>query len=221
VEAINFQLMLAVETNTELRESVMNKFNNGLMYTIPYVQAFKTSNLGTTQNISIQLDQGNGHSLMKVIHSIYNAQENLDTMYDHANTAIISDVYDNANQKVRSYYTQLNGKRTQDINLDCTASGPFLDFMQHRRQLRGSILGHLRVYQYNWFHCDDFCNFDSNYDQSGDSELISGIPMSVAPLTWSFVGLNMKATPFNSFQHYTWFVFSKKLIVSPGQVIVN
>ena len=87
IQPIQFQLMLAVETNQDLRTMTMNKVTSGgLSYLIPYVQAFKNPNTGASQNISIQLDQGNGRSLMKVYHSLYNSQEDLDTMYDHANS---------------------------------------------------------------------------------------------------------------------------------------
>jgi len=83
----------------------------------------------------------------------------------------------------------------------------------------------LNVYQYNWFHCDDFSDFGPRYDQDNKGELISGIPMSVAPLTWSFVGVVMRTLVANSanntFQHYTWCVFVKKLTMAPGQVLVQ
>jgi len=226
----NFQIMLAVENNQDLKQMIMNKVvNGGLSYLIPYVQAFKNNNSGGGQNISIQLDQGNGRSLMKVYHAVYNSQEDLDTMYDHANCGTIAGVSDTAatvagatNQKVLSYYTQLNGKRSQDINIDCTSySGtPFLDYMSHKRQLRGSILSNANVYQYNWFHCDDWSDFGPRYDQDNQGELISGIPMSVSPLTWSFVGVTMRPAN-NAFQHYTWFIFVKKLTMTSGTVLVQ
>lgn len=228
IQGISFQLMLAVETNQDLRTMIINQVaSSGLSYLIPYVQAFKNSNMGSAQTISIQLDQGNGRSLMKVYHAPYNNQEDLDTMYDHANTPIVNGVVDpnvgtsaQVNQKVLQYYTQLNGKRNQDITIDCTYTGPFTDYMSHRRQLRGSVMNSLSVYQYNWFHCDDWSDFGSRYDQDNKGELISGIPMSVAPLTWSFVGVSMRSTQ-NTFQHYTWFVFVKKLTMSPSTVIVQ
>jgi hypothetical protein len=207
---------------------VMNKVaGSGLTLNIPYVQAFKTSNTGTSQTISVQLDQGNGRTLLKAYHVPYNANEDLDTMYDHANTATIAGVTDAqntpVNQKITQYYTQLNGKRNQDITIDCTFNGPFLDYMQHRRQLRGSVMNTLNIFQYNWFHCDDFSDFGPKYDQDNNGELISGIPMSVAPLTWSFVGVTIRpnTTNTNTFQHYTWFVFTKKLSMTLGTVLVQ
>ena len=67
---------------------------------------------------------------------------------------------------------------------------------------------------------DLFHEFGDDYDKHNTGELISGIPMSIAPLTWSFVGVSMRAAN-NTFQHYTWFVFVKKLIISPGLVLVQ
>ena len=195
--------------------------SSGLSYLIPYVQAFKNSNQGTTQNISIQLDQGNGRSLVKVYHAPYNSNEDLDMAYDHSNNDTIAGTYSaTLNQKVLQYYTQLNGKREQDLTLDCTYTGPFTDYMQHRRMLRGSMLSNLNTYQYSWHHCSDYADYGPRYDQDNKGELISGIPMSVSPLTWSFIGVNMRAL-LNTFQHYTWFVFIKKLTMSPGVVLVQ
>ena len=120
-----------------------------------------------------------------------------------------------SNQKVLSYYTQLNGQRIQNITIDCTATGPFLEYMSHRRQICESMLSNLNVFQYNWFHCDDWCDFGPKYDQENMGELMAGIPLTVAPLTWSFVGVSLRANgtgPYlnaNTFQHYTWFVFLK------------
>ena len=65
----------------------------GLNYIIPYVQSFKNSNNGTSQNINIQIDAGSGKSLVRTYHAIYNSQEDLDTAYDHANTPTISGVF--------------------------------------------------------------------------------------------------------------------------------
>ena len=94
------QLMLAVETNQGLRQQIIDKVSTtGLSYMIPFVQGYKNSNAGTSQNVSIQLDQGNGRSLMKVYHAVYNNQEDYDTAYDHANNQTVAGVASAANQK--------------------------------------------------------------------------------------------------------------------------
>ena len=202
----DLQLMLAVESNQDLRAMTMNKVQSegGLSLLIPYVQAFKTSGASTSQNVNLQLDQGNGRSLMKVIHAPYNSNEQLETMYDHCNANNILGTTEPP--KTQNYYTQLNGKRTQDININCSANingSPLLDYMSHKKQLKDSILRNSNIYQYNWFHCDDFSDIPSK-DNNGD--LISGIPMSISPITWSFVGLTMNNI---NLQHYTWCVFVK------------
>lgn len=218
----NLQLMLAEESNVDLRTSIIKKVTDeGMSMLIPYIQAFKNSNTGVSQNISIQFDQGYGRSLLKVIHAPFNSLEDLDCMYDHQNTSVIGATNVDTNLKCSQYYTQLNGKRNQDITIDCTNTvGTFTDYMSHRKMLRRSVLQNLQVYKYNWFHCDDFTDFGAKYDQDNNGELISGIPMSVAPLTWSFIGAPMAAIN-NTFQHYTWAIFVKKLTVMNGQLAVE
>ncbi len=219
---INITLQLAIETNQDIRTMLINKVaTEGLTYIIPYLQAYKNPNQGTSQTITMQLDAGNGRTLERVYHSLYNATERLDTMYDHANTGDMGTGYDSSvNNKILQYYTQLNGQRIQQLTLDCTFTGAFTDYMYHRSRLRKSILSNINIYQYNWFHSDDWSGFGPEYDQDGRGDLISGIPMSVQPLTWAFVGTNMRALN-NNFMHYTWFVFTKKLTATVGTVIVQ
>ena len=119
----NLQLMLAVEHNENIKADIMNKVNSsGQTYLIPYVQAFKNSNQGISQNINLTLDAGFGKTLMKVYHAPYNSMERLNTMYDHCNTSNVpgGDATANAPQKTQVYYTQLNGQRIQNININCS-----------------------------------------------------------------------------------------------------
>ena len=87
---------------------------------------------------------------MKVYHAPYANNEDLDTMYDHSNNAVSGSLVPIAgaanNQKVLSYYTQLNGQRIRNITIGCTATGPFLDYMSHRRQICESVLSNLYVF---------------------------------------------------------------------------
>ncbi len=221
VSPINVTLQLAIQTNQDLRTSLINKVSTeGLSYIIPYVQAYKTSNAGSSQNVSIQLDAGNGRTLEKVYHAVYNSFEDMDCAYDNANCQTVSNAFASTNSKVLQYYTQLNGQRIQQLTLDTTFTGPFTDYMYNRSGIRGSILSNINVYQYNWHHCDDWTGYGAKYDQSSSSNLVSGIPMGVQPLTWSFVGVSMRLLN-NSFQHYTWFVFTKKLLISTSAVLVQ
>jgi hypothetical protein len=216
----NLQLMLPIEKNENIRSSLINKVaTSGFSYLIPYIQSFKNPNQGSTQNISIQFNIDNGKYLQKVYHSIYNNQENLDTAYDHSNVSRMNGA--DYRQKVLEYWTTLNGSKQQDITLNCTYDGGFLDYLQHKRQMRGSVLSTLNVFQYNWYHCDDYTSFGAEYDQKNEGTLYGGIPMSIASLTWGFVGQKMRDTDNNAFQHYTWAVFLKTLTVKAGVVLVE
>jgi hypothetical protein len=214
----NLQLMLPIETNENIIALMMNKVQtSGLKFIIPYPVAFKNSNSTQTQTISIQFDGTNGQTLQKVIHSVYNSTEDLDMAFDHANNDVVAGAA--ASPKVQLYYTMLNSKRQQDLTLDCTSTGPYLDYLQNRKYLEGSIISNQNVYAYNWHHTDDYCQFGSDYDQNNTGNLIAGVPLGLSPLTWAFYGQTMRA---NAFQHYTWAIFSKKMIIEPtGQIIVE
>jgi len=211
------QLMLAVETNPDERSAVINMVNSpgGLQMMIPYTTAFKNPNNGTSQNINIQLDAGQGRTLLKMFHSVWNTDETLDTAYDCANN--VQNAGQLGPQKVQQYYTQLNSKRLQNITIDCTAD-KWYDYLQQKNSLKGSVCENLNVYQWNWHHMDDFSDFSPEYNQSNQTTLLSGVALGGVPITWTFVGSLMNN---DQYQHYTYGVFTKKLTITPGQVLVD
>lgn len=211
----NLQLFLAVESNPLIREQLMNKVNNeGQKIYIPYVQSIKNNNLGTSQNISIQMDIGSGQALKKIVHSVFNATESLDTAYDCDNLNT-----DANGSKVQTYYTQINGSRLQNITLTSlsTDTPQWTDYMSHKDQLWGSVMLNSNVYHFNWFHCDDFSRFGARADQEGRPQLIAGLPMGPMPLTWTFVGVSLVNA---SYFHYDYLIFMKELRMSPSLVTV-
>jgi len=228
IQPVNLQLMLAVETNVGLIEQIKNKVaSSGLKYMIPFTQSFKVSNTGTNQTISQQIDGNFGKTLLRVLYAPYNSQEDLDTAYDHANTPTIAGTTDALNtpvaQKLTQFYTQMNGSRIQNLTIDCTFAGGFLDYMSLRRKLRGSILSTLNVYQYNWFWEDCWSGTDGQYDFNGSSDLITGLPLGISPVVWSFVGASFRpsTTNTNTFNHYFWMTFLKQLTITPSQIMVE
>ena len=213
----NLQLMLNVEVDQYISQDIMNSFSAGVSMIIPYPISYKNSNAGTTQTINIQFDAGNGRSLSKLIHSIWSSTEQNDTMYDCSNNPLNDGSVQP--QKCVQYYTQLNSRRLQNINLDCSLAGPFTDYMSHRDQFRGSVIQNRNIYQWNWHHCDDFSQFGPNYNQDSiaGNELIAGIPMGdQKALTWQFNGTVMIPPNSNitTYQHYTWAIFTRKLTIN-------
>ena len=116
----------------------------------------------------------------------------------------------------------LNSKRQQDLTLDCTYPN-YYDYLQNRKYLEGSVISNLNVYQYNWHHTDDYCQFGSDFDQHNTGNLIAGVPLNLSPLTWAFYGQTMRNTVnATAFQDYTWAIFSKRMSIEPtGQIIVE
>lgn len=218
----NLKLFLAVEDDPAVAESVKQKFTAGLSMMIPFTKNYKNNNSGDSQNITIQCNTGNGSSLQKVLHQVYNKTEEKDTAYDCSNNGTLVDGTANAtaNQKVLTYYTQLNSSREQDLTLDCTGAGRvFTDYLQIKRKLEGSksVLQSLNQYQYNWVHCSDYSD---NTSQDDNGNLISGIPLGAQPLIWSFVGnsMNTANAGANGYLHYTWMTFNKVARFDGGAV---
>lgn len=228
---VNLQLYMAMETNEALISMIKGKvLGPGLSYFIPYVIADKSSNPVSSTAVSNHYvtrnyDIGSGQSLLKIYHSLFNPFETLDSAYDCSNISNTaqggSDILGN---KVSTYYTQLNGKRQQELTLDCTGTTAiFSDYMVHKKMLRGSVLQNRNIYQQNWFHCDDFTEMGAVADQEGREELIAGIPMGPIPLNWSIVA-QVAAQPASaslSLNHYTWAVFQRKLMITPQAVLVQ
>lgn len=220
----NVQLLLAVESNPDERRNLMERVKtHGLQLLIPYVQNFKNPNSGLNQSINIQLDIGQGRSLMKMFHSVFNNTEALDVAYDCNNCAL--NAGNLVGHKIANYWTQLNGARIQNLTLDCLSFGeagasalPQSDYMTQKKSLYQSILDNSNSFQYNWSHMDDWTGFPTEYVQGDQSELISGVAMGGVPITWTMVA-NMATS--TAYQHYTWAVFTKRLTISATAVLVE
>ena len=220
VTVANLSLFLAVETNKNVRAEKMAEVMRpgGMKMFIPFTMCYRNSNTGTIQNINIPIDSGSGRSIRKIIHTIYNGTEQCDTAYDCSNIA-------NGNaqnpQKALVFYTSYNSTRIQNLNIDTTAAtGTFLDYLLQKRNLKGSVLQNYNSYGYNWYWEDDFSGVGSKYTQDNNNELVSGIPLSGIPVTWTFQGVTMAATN-NSYVHYTYVTFTKELTITPQLVEVH
>jgi hypothetical protein len=208
----NLQIMLAIEQNQDVRMNLINQVQGpGFSMIIPYTTAFKNTNSGPSENISIQFDAGSGRTLQRLYHSLFNNAENVNTQYDCSNQNLTSTTC----EKVQQYYTNFNGKRIQTITIDCTSGGFNLDYMNIKDSLKDSVIQNMSVFKYNWHHLDDFSNYSTEYIQNGETSLISGLALENIPVTWTFVGqnINNSANP-SYYNHYTYGIFTKRLTVN-------
>ncbi len=212
----NLQLMLAVETDVEVRSKLINQVqSSGMSLIIPYVQSYvNTVQISTSQQINIQLDAGSGKTLLKMYHSVFNNVPSLTTMYDCSNLPTAP----TTNQKVMQYYTNLNNRRNQNITVDCTTNGFYTDYMNQRNLIKGSVIDSRDIFQYNWCHIDDFSGFTPEYIQEGNGQLMSGVPLGNVPITWTFVGTSMTSA---AYIHYSFGVFTKRLTVGATGPLID
>ncbi len=226
IQVTNLQLMLAMENKEEIKETLKRKVaTTGLELFIPWTRSYKATNSSSSQSIPHQFTPGEGVTLQKIIHAIYNVQESLDTAYDCSNVA--NAPAGTTVQKISSFYTMLNGRRLGDLAIDCTTLQT--DYMCMKKLIKGSVMQNASIYQHNWFWEDDFTGYGAVGDQEGRPNLVSGIPLtSQGPLIYTFVGTNMVsqagASPLNnnySFFHYDYVTFTRKLSITPGMASIN
>ena len=109
----NIYLFLAVEQNQLIVDSIIHKvMSSGLRLNIPYTTAFRNSSAGTIANIQIPLTQQYGKKFKRMLHTVWNATESVNTAMDCVNFA---------GSKIVSYNTYLDQRQLQDYPLS-TAS---------------------------------------------------------------------------------------------------
>lgn len=194
------QLYLAVEQRQDIINGLRQKIqSSGLSVLIPYVHVYKTTLSGGSQNVTLRFDRGHGMRLVKLYHSLFSNTESKNTAYDHDNRA---------GAKVTSYYTTLDSQRIQDFNV---APASFEDYLIHQDKLKGSAILNSDVYQYNWFHCDDWSGTKPLYVK--EQNKVAGLDLSVER-RWEFVG-----TVVNAFyQHHSVAVVQKMLKITRDSI---
>ncbi len=195
----NLALFLAVEQNQAIKSGLMSKVSSGFSMMIPYIHGYKTNLNGANQNVSLRFNRGHGQRLLKVVHSLYNNTETTNTCYDHDNKA---------DAKVSSYYTSLNNNRNQEFNVDTSA---FEDYLLQEKHLKGSVIQDCEMYQYNWFHMDNWSPMGS--DPFNDKV---GLSLDVEQ-KWDMIATTANA----QHNHYSFAICQRELSVSPAGIMVQ
>jgi len=202
----DLQLMLAVEKNEDLAQSVRALVNSpsGLNVLIDFPWTFKNSLNGPSQNISLRFNRGHGKNLLEIVSAPYNANEDLavavNAAYDHFNVTGYStpDHFASAGAKVQTIYSQLDNVRLQDINLTCGYVTPD-DFREMRKYMNNTPLLDMRVFNQNFFFMDKF--YETSDDENlKQSNLDKGMSLIVERLYQIF------ANTTNT--NYKWYSFA-------------
>lgn len=199
-------LYLACEQNLDICSGLIAKVKaGGFNILCPYVYPFKQTLIGANSNVNYIMKRKHGHHLQKVYHSVYNAVENINLAYDHDNTN---------GAKTVSYYTTIDGNRLTSFDISCLSTD-LTDYMINRRLLRGSAIQSSNVYQYNWFHCDDFTELPGPVDRQNPmpaENLVAGLSLEVDK-KWEF--MPTMANAGINYNHYTYFIVQRTLNINP------
>jgi hypothetical protein len=155
-----------------------------------------------------------GYSVKQLIYAPFNViDQNTYVSLDH----------DNRNgAKILSYMTQLDSVNRQQFTIDCQEE-KWDDWNMHRRLMRDTVIQNRDIYQYNWVHIEDFSDLSVSLDLPKEN-LFSGIPITGphgSERIWTISGLIPPAGGGLAFQHYTFIVTYKTLIVGPGRIEVS
>jgi hypothetical protein len=215
----NLQLLLAVEQNQEIINSLQQKITAGFDLMIPYIHRYKNNLTGSQQNVSIRLNRGHGAVCKKIIHSLYHATETVNNAYNHSNLpAAAFSVAAPITLRTEEYYTMLDNNRIQQYNLDCSFD-KMDDYVLHKPMLKGSCLLDYKTYAYNWLHCEDFSNEKSpsfsDVTPVSKDNLVSGLDLTIER-KWDWVGTSMRLTN----NHYTFVICDKALKITPTLITV-
>lgn len=148
-------LYLACEENQIINASIMDKFaRNDFKISIQYTIGFLTSSVSTNANVNIQITKQYGKRLLKIVHSVFKANNNGASSYDCNNIA---------GSKISSYRSSLDSKYLQDYILQCTGPDTITSqmnqddwFLANSKFCHQSAILNRGVYSRNWFHQDQF-----------------------------------------------------------------
>ena len=211
----NVCLFLAVEQNPRINADFLGRFARGtLKYTIPFTTAFKQPGgaANAQTNIQIQLSAQYGKRLKRIIHTVWNPAEKLNTVYDCNNYNGI---------KIVNYRTLLDSLPVQNYILSCKK--PELlqlngdDWLENKKFLgKNSMIFNKGHYYLNWFHMDSFLEPNVRETEAPDVNFVNeGLSMHTAR-DWQFSALTGATA---GLMHYTFAEFSRVIDVNPVGVI--
>jgi len=202
-------LYLAVEQNPVIEAELRSKVTSpeGFKILCPYIFSNKTNLGSTSQNLALRYNRGHGLKLRKILWAPYNNTENINTAFDHDNTA--------GTAKVASFYSTVNNVRTTQFNVDLTQSQ---DWMLQKSRIKGSSILRSNEYQYNWVWCEDFGDYYCPSEKplpTPEANLVEGLSLD------NEIKYDVFATTTNNnFNHYIFAVTLRLLSVSSGGIVL-
>lgn len=215
ITVTNFSLMLSLETNIGIISGLTAKLSSsGYKLPIPYVSMNRIlSPASTSLGLTVKIGPEYGWSLKRIIYA----------PFGYATTETKHLAFDNMNAggaKIASYTTTLDSMPLQPYTIDCSTLS---DYALHKPFLKGTAVQNSELYQYNWFHCDDFSGLTLESESKlpvPKDNIVAGIPI-VGPhgseRIWGISGTQANAV----FANYVFIVSYRTLMVTPSGIMVT
>jgi hypothetical protein len=168
----NITLYCAQERNAAVVEGLAAQTSSeaGMTVFSPFPSVFTNIRSGTSQNITLRLNKTHGSSLKSIKNCPFvDGSNNL--RYDRINDTTA----DTANNKITSYYSNLNNNRLTEFDIVC---GNDEDWMLHKKRFKDSPIYNNDIYKQNWIHEDGFENEANKVDGEVDTNCYGGIDLS-------------------------------------------
>jgi hypothetical protein len=220
----NIFVYLAIEDNTILKESVLEKYRSGNMkLTIPYTQSFRTGSTSTSTNLSIQLNRNYGRQLKRIMFCGYQGSETGMHTYNCSNGLNTNAIASGAS-KITSYQTYLNAKPLQDQIVEC--NNTHTDYLTNKEWVENSSIPSVGDYRHTWFHIDNFSHIvdkkDLNYHMN--DMIDDGLNLDLSGHTYSVQMTNTRNNSVNDetenvgIAFYIFVTLQRDILCSNGQI---
>ena len=199
-------LQLAMQVDPLVEASLRAKFLDGqLSFLIPFQYGWRNSTASGEASIQLQLNNGYGNRLKRLLHVPFDSTEATNFAYDHQNLN---------GSKITQYQTMLDGAPLQDAKLSCLqpvvgGSINMDDWRENRPLLRGSAIENSLAYYFNWAHIDSFSQPKRGHIDVPDENILEGLDLSM-PRQWTFT-----ATTAVPLTHYTFGEFTRQVVSTP------
>jgi hypothetical protein len=243
VAITNLLMYLAVEQNKNIEKMIIDKMNSsGIELLVPFIYQNKLSLVGSQQNCTTRYNRGHGSRLLKVFWAPYASAESGAECYDHSNL-YVSPYQNNGAawvqllpgfSKLSSFYTMFNNVRRTQFDM----SSPLLTYMVKSLRDKGSCIGSVNEWLYNFVWVEDFTGEDPKYAkplEPSEQNHIDGLPLDTEQKFDIFTQIQTGSTVSNAtvlyfidnfanspstsgLNHYIYGICQRNLIIKPAEV---
>ena len=211
----NIHLVLACQQDEVKIKNIKNQIlTSGLSIPIDYNIFYSSNVLVNGPTFTIKYNRIHGQKLKYIFVSFFTIPppNAFNKTYDCSNvtestglaaTTGVQVYITNYGRIIRSFYTSLDDKRLQDMDIDTVTNQ---DYIMLYDDIKESVLQDTDIYAYNWVWIENFCN-EKPYLQN--NETISGISLDV-PRKYVFTG----NVTNNNLIYYVWTITQKLLTIN-------